>query len=145
MWEMQGMPNIPQNVLKHSRECPQTFLGILPNFLGECPQTFWGMSSNITGDFTKTIRGMSSSILGNASKYSGDSKIPSCKPSGGKLLLRSSSSYNKLLGRVAFKIQASAYEKQGRATIAHLATKFRGYRRVKNLTPPTKQACGGVR
>ena len=108
------------------------------NIPGNIAKLSWGMSSNITGDFTKTIRGMSSSILGNASKYSGDSKIPSCKPSGGKLLLRSSSSYNKLLGRVAFKIQASAYEKQGRATIAHLATKFRGYRRVKNLTPPTK-------
>ena len=34
--------------------------------------------------------------------------------------------------------QASAYEKQGRATIARLVTKFRGYRRVKSRTPPTK-------
>ena len=34
--------------------------------------------------------------------------------------------------------QASAYEKQGRATIARLVTKFRGYRRAKNCTPPTK-------
>ena len=34
--------------------------------------------------------------------------------------------------------QASAYEKQGRATIAHLVTKFRDYRRVKSHTPSTK-------
>ena len=37
----------------------------------------------------------------------------------------------------SFNNQASAYEKQGRATIAHLATKFRGYRRVKSRTPHT--------
>ena len=41
--------------------------------------------------------------------------------------------------------QASAYEKLGHATIARLVSKFRGYRRVKSRTPPTKQACGGVR
>ena len=34
--------------------------------------------------------------------------------------------------------QASAYEKQGRTTIACLVTKFRGYRRVKSRTPLTK-------
>ena len=34
--------------------------------------------------------------------------------------------------------QALAYEKQGRATIARLVTKFRGYRRVKSRTPSTK-------
>ena len=34
--------------------------------------------------------------------------------------------------------QASAYEKQERVTITSLVTKFRGYRRVKSLTPPTK-------
>ena len=41
--------------------------------------------------------------------------------------------------------QASAYEKQGRAIVARLVTKFRGYRRVKRRTPPTKQVCGGLR
>ena len=35
-------------------------------------------------------------------------------------------------------MQAAAYEKQGRATIACLITKFRSYRRVKSRTPPTK-------
>ena len=30
------------------------------------------------------------------------------------------------------------YEKQGRATIAHLAMKFRGYRSAKSHTPLTK-------
>ena len=34
-------------------------------------------------------------------------------------------------------LQTLAYEKQGRATIARLVTKFRGYRRVKSRTPPT--------
>ena len=34
-------------------------------------------------------------------------------------------------------MQASAYEKQGHMIIAHLATKFRGYRHVKSRTPPT--------
>ena len=34
-------------------------------------------------------------------------------------------------------MQASAYEKQGHTIIAHLATKFRGYRSVKSCTPPT--------
>ena len=42
-------------------------------------------------------------------------------------------------------VELYAYEKQGSATIAPLATKFRDYRRVKNRTPPTKEACGGVR
>ena len=41
--------------------------------------------------------------------------------------------------------RASAYEKQGCATIARLITKFRNYRRVKSRTPPSKYACGGVR
>ena len=36
------------------------------------------------------------------------------------------------------KLQALAYEKQGYVTIARLATKFRGYRRVKSHAPPTK-------
>ena len=34
--------------------------------------------------------------------------------------------------------QASAYEKQGRATIGCLIMKFRGYGRVKSCMPPTK-------
>ena len=34
--------------------------------------------------------------------------------------------------------QASAYAKQGCATIRHLVMKFRGYRCVKSHTPPTK-------
>ena len=42
-------------------------------------------------------------------------------------------------------MQVSAYEKQGRVTIAHLKTKFRGYRRMKSRTSPTKKACGEVR
>ena len=37
----------------------------------------------------------------------------------------------------SFNNQASVYEKQGRATIADLATKFRGYRREKSRTPHT--------
>ena len=36
------------------------------------------------------------------------------------------------------EVQASACEKQGRAKIARLVTKFRGYRRVKDRSPPTK-------
>ena len=36
------------------------------------------------------------------------------------------------------KGQASAYEKHERATIAHFAIKFRGYRRVKSQRPPAK-------
>ena len=35
-------------------------------------------------------------------------------------------------------IQASAYEKQGCATIAHLVTQFLGYRCVKGSMPSTK-------
>ena len=41
-------------------------------------------------------------------------------------------------------MQASAYQKQGRATIARLVMKFIDYRRVKSRSPPTKEACGGV-
>ena len=41
--------------------------------------------------------------------------------------------------------QASAYEKQGRAIIARLVMKCRGYRRAKSHTPLTKYTCGGVR
>ena len=36
------------------------------------------------------------------------------------------------------EFQASEYEKQGLATIAHLATRFRGYRLVKSCMSPTK-------
>ena len=36
------------------------------------------------------------------------------------------------------QLQASAYEKQGRATISRLSSKFSGYRRVKSRTLPTK-------
>ena len=59
---------------------------------------------------------------------------------------------SNLLGRDMLRVikidwsdQALAYENQGRAIIAHLVSKFRGYRRVKSCMPPTKQACGGVR
>ena len=34
--------------------------------------------------------------------------------------------------------QALAYEKQAPARIARLVAKFRGYKRVKSRTPPTK-------
>ena len=34
--------------------------------------------------------------------WQGESKIPLCNPSGGKLLLKRCLCYNKLLGRVAF-------------------------------------------
>ena len=34
--------------------------------------------------------------------------------------------------------KASAYKKQGHATITHLIKKFRGYRHVKSCMPPTK-------
>ena len=37
-----------------------------------------------------------------------------------------------------FYFQASAYEKQGCARIAHLSWKFGSYRRVRSRTPPTK-------
>ena len=40
----------------------------------------------------------------------GGSKIPLCNTSGGELLLRPSLSYNKLLGRVAFRILSSIYD-----------------------------------
>ena len=47
-------PNIPGNVLKHSGGCHQTFRGMSSNMQenvakhsGECPETFWGMFSNI--------------------------------------------------------------------------------------------------
>ena len=36
------------------------------------------------------------------------------------------------------RYQASAYKKQGCVTITRLIKKFRGYRRVKSHTPPTK-------
>ena len=39
---------------------------------------------------------------------------------------------------MAFNKSGSAYEKQGHVTITHLVMKFRGYRRVKSRTPPTK-------
>ena len=37
-----------------------------------------------------------------------------------------------------YSLQASAYEKQGLATIAHLAIKFKVYRCVKSCMLPTK-------
>ena len=37
-------------------------------------------------------------------------KIPLCNPSGGELLIRPSSSYNKLLGRVAFRILSNIHD-----------------------------------
>ena len=56
---MEGM-FYPENVAKHSGECPQTFWRMLPNNLQnvlkhsrECRKTFWGMSSNILGNVAK--------------------------------------------------------------------------------------------
>ena len=53
-------PNILENVLKHSGECPQAFrempLNIIRNVLKhsrKCPQTFQEMSSNIPGIVAK--------------------------------------------------------------------------------------------
>ena len=61
MQEM-GECYIPENVTKHS---------------GQCPQTFWRMSSNIPGNVLKhsgecplTYRGMLPNIPGNVAKYS---------------------------------------------------------------------------
>ena len=45
--------NIPENVAKHSGECPQTFPGNVAKHSRECRQTFWGMSSNIPGNVPK--------------------------------------------------------------------------------------------
>lgn len=78
------LQNIPGNVLKHSREHPQTFRGMSPNVLAyvtkhseECHQTVLGMSSNTLGNILKnseecheTIRGMLPNILGNTAKHS---------------------------------------------------------------------------
>ena len=65
MWGAQGMEG-----MLYSKECPQTFQGMLPNILGnvvkhsgescqtfwECPQMSWGMSSNILGNVPKHSR-----------------------------------------------------------------------------------------
>ena len=40
----------------------------------------------------------------------GESKITLCNPSGGKLFLRPSSSYNKLLDRIAFRILSNIHD-----------------------------------
>ena len=55
--------NIPGNVAKHFRECPQTLRGIssnipgnFSNHSGERRQTFRGMSSNIPGNVVKHFR-----------------------------------------------------------------------------------------
>ena len=87
-WEniiFRGMsPNIPGNVLKHSRECDQIFGGMLPNILGnvpevpgnagkysrECRQTFWRMSPKHFGECLQTFREMSPNIPGNDLKHS---------------------------------------------------------------------------
>ena len=45
--------------------------------------------------------------------------------------------YGFMLAEDPWILQASAYEKQGRGTIACLATKIRGYRQAKSCTPPT--------
>ena len=69
-------PNIPGNVLKHSGECRQTFLGMpqrfrgmLPNIpgngakhSGECPQTFRGMSASLKGMRTQVKSKISSNL-----------------------------------------------------------------------------------
>ena len=39
--------NIPENVAKHSGECPQTFRVNVAKHSRECRQTFWGMSPNM--------------------------------------------------------------------------------------------------
>ena len=58
---LQGMsPNIPENVVKYSGECPETFQEMSPNIPGNvlkhsggCHQTFKGMSPNIQGNVLK--------------------------------------------------------------------------------------------
>ena len=44
----------------------------------------------------------------------------------------------KVISTLITELQALAYEKQERTTIACLIMKFRGYRHLKNCTPPTK-------
>ena len=78
------LPNIPGNVLKNSKECPQTFQGMSQNIprnvakhSGKCRQTFRGMSLNISGnvlkqsrEYSKIIWGMLQNILWNVWKFS---------------------------------------------------------------------------
>ena len=55
---MGGMlPNIPGNVVKHSKECGQTFPGMLPNILGDNAKHY--------REYSRTFRGMLTNILGN--------------------------------------------------------------------------------
>ena len=57
------------------------------------------------------------------------------------ILYCSGSNINDVTGKLRTdlaQVQALAYEKQGRAIAACLVTKFRGYRRVKSHTPPSK-------
>ena len=64
MWGTRGIGGmssiIPENVAKHSGECPKTFRGMSPNIpgnvvkhSGECPKTFRGMSSKNTENIRK--------------------------------------------------------------------------------------------
>ena len=86
MWGMRGMgrnvifrgmpPNILGNVLKHARECPQTYRGMWPNILGkvrkhsgECLQTFRGMSLNIPGNVAKYSGECRQTLKGNVAKH----------------------------------------------------------------------------
>ena len=73
--------------------------------------------------------------------------IPRCNPSGGKLLLRSSASYNKSLGRVALrnlsKIQDEAFlQKQGTAIRRYLFPQKTSTVDVRNVVVENCDAAG---
>ena len=57
-------PNIPENVPKHSEECPQTFRGMSPEIPGNV--------AKYSGICLQTFRGMTPSNPGNVFKYSGE-------------------------------------------------------------------------
>ena len=88
----QGMlGNIPGKFLKHSGECPQTFQVMLPNIPGNV----------LNEDFILLLLCF---VLIERITRQGVSKIPLCNPSGAKLPVRPSSTYNKLSGRIAVRI-----------------------------------------
>ena len=53
---------------------------------------------------------ISSCCFFGVNQEKGKSEIPFCSPSGGKLLLRRSSSYNNLLGKVVFRILSNIHD-----------------------------------
>ena len=96
------------------------YLGVLWSLVGEC---WWSGAESLIHIFIPRVT-QGNEDVGSVEDFilsflcesrelggrQGESNIPLCNPSGGKILLRAPTSYNKVLDRVAFRILSNIHD-----------------------------------